>query len=147
MKKIESLKQLIETIKVQPLVSGSYVDVIYVEGEHAPKCCHCVVGYLLKNGGMEVEKLESLDSLDETNPYQSYLIDKIMDKSHYVDNDFVGSKLVELGFSLDDSNNDKEKLRKLQVFNDSNQFPSEQIKKDTLIKFIEDWIEDIEKVD
>ena len=144
MKKIEALKQLKETIKHKTLVTGNYTSRDHHEDEGAEPC-HCVVGYLLQNGGLSTDKLLLLDNRVNTqNPYDSYMIGDILHNGVEPEKDFVKNTLVAMGFEFDLSADfdDSNKLRELQEINDNQNRQTDTVGR--LVDFINEWIGELE---
>lgn len=103
MNKLESLKKLLETIEnAEKLANGAY----------CKGSSNCVIGHLLKIGGVTDEQLKQIDTGYYGN---NYTIVSLINNRTDVDKDFVGDALVELGFNLDE---DVRLFNQLQSKND-----------------------------
>lgn len=130
MKKLESLKKLLEVVKTEDkLASGDYCSGPY----------NCVVGHLLKIGGVTNKELRLMDN-GRYDAYEAdYTIKSILNAIRTNDDlkdDFVKVSLEKLGFNLTD---DEQLLHDLQRRNDNNG------QSETII-LLENIIEDMEFV-
>jgi hypothetical protein len=109
LKKIDSLKKLKELIRKDDveLSAGKY----FIEEAN----CSCVIGHLLKIGGLTNEQLNELDNGKYEDYYSIDSIIDIINTGQYRDNDFITPTLNSLGFDIDE---DKFFLSMLQVLND-----------------------------
>jgi hypothetical protein len=111
MKKLESLKKLLEIVKQNELARSNYCK----DGNN------CVIGHLLKMGGVTQEYLLIMDGREEEiNIYDNWyginsIVRYIKDKD--IKDDIVDKTLGELGFNIR-SDEDMKILTQLQKTND-----------------------------
>jgi hypothetical protein len=135
--KVQSLIKLREVVAQQEeLAFGKYID--YDGGE----CNNCVIGHLLKVGGVTNEQLKEIDNGKykiNDNDVTAYSIHTIFKKSQYhnFDDNFVQEALEGLGFNIRE---DDEMLSELQCFNDNYRG-----KKEMIIDRIDYFINDLQK--
>lgn len=101
MNKIESLKTLLETVEEKGKLASS----VYCRGEN-----NCVIGHLLKIGGVSQEQLIKIDKGAYGN--NNYAIGSILRNAQI---DFVNEALESLGFNIE---LDEKILTDLQLVND-----------------------------
>lgn len=132
MNKLESLKQLKEVIKDKELASGNYCS---GDGRN------CVIGHLLKIGGMTEAQLLTMDGKEEEvpNSYDNwYSISSIMSylNKNEIKDDIVDKTFSHLGFDIR-SDADRKILDKLQGINDSSGKDKLEIELKNMISKIE----------
>jgi len=109
MKKLESLKKLLEVVKQQDTLAS---------GDYCSGGTNCVIGHLLKVGGVTDKQLKEMDR-GKYDAYEAdYAIGSILNAivENNLKGDFVKESLETLGFDL---SNDRELLKTLQRRNDN----------------------------
>lgn len=127
MNKLESLKLLLQVVQNNELAKGNYCS---EDGKN------CVIGHLLKIGGMTEEQLRIMDGKEEVpNSYDNwYSISSIISYLNKEDikDDIVDKTLNELGFNI--RTDDRKILDKLQGINDSKGKGKEELEQE--LKYI-----------
>lgn len=109
MKKLQSLKKLVEVIEVQPSLAS---------GDYCAGGTNCVIGHLLKIDGITNNQLDELDSGRYDEWGGDYSIGSIIHSivENDLKDDFVKKSLNNLGFDLE---SDADLLKTLQRKNDN----------------------------
>lgn len=127
MKKLETLKKLLQVVKTAPLASGSYCR----EGKT------CVIGHVMLIGGLTFDELKEIQN---GNLYADwYSIDSIVQfaNNNELKKDLVSPALIACGFDIK-SEADVELLTKLQVANDRGE-------KEAVLPLLEEEIKKMEE--
>lgn len=132
MTKLDSLKTLKAAVEKE--------EVVLAEAKYSTEDgCNCLIGHLLKQGGMTEVQLKTLDD-NSVNPYKWIGITKIMQRINEgrveVKDDFVGPVLKNLGFDIENKE-DMDLLGDLQYVND-------YFGKDTVLSALTNKIEQLE---